>query len=223
MTQPNTGPTNPQGATDPKKPAVGVPGRPDLASKGQPPVQADAKSACAPTASDAAPRAGSVDKRADDARDLGGSRSPGSLPEQMAPAHAADKKHAASGDKNRPQGQQSSSSPKGTSEVRTSPIQTPGVHQPKVGGSGPTSAPRPTNVGDKNQPTTVRTDSSHAPAPANVQSGKHDLTSPQDPKPVVTTEPIQPKRPAPIQPSRVAEPTVGATGATGVIADGDEG
>jgi hypothetical protein len=222
MTQPTNGPTNSPGAVDPKKNAGQVSGRPDVASKTQPPIPADGKSACTPNASDAAPRAKSVDPKADDARDAAGSRSPGSLPEQMVSTNAAEKKRASSDDKNRPQGQQSSSSSKSSNDVRTSPIQTPGVHQSKDGGSGPTSAPRPTNVGDKNQPSTARAGSSPASVPANAPFSKHDLTSPQDPKPVGTTEPIQPNRPKPIQPSRVTEPTVGATGSTGVISDGDE-
>jgi len=155
MTQPNTGPTNAPGAADPKKNVAPVAGRPAVESKTQPPALPDDKTACAPNAPVAAPRADSVDKRADDKRDAGGSRSPGSLPVQMVSAQAAEKKPAS--------------------------------------------------------------------APTNAPSSKPDLASPQDPKPVGTTEPIQPNRPKPIQPSRVTEPTVGATGSTGVIADGDEG
>ncbi len=48
--------------------------------------------------------------------------------------------------------------------------------------------------------------------------GQRTLTSPEDPDQIGLGDPVQPVRPAPMQPSRVVEPSIGAAGPVG---DGD--
>ena len=208
MTNPTNGPANGPG-NEPNRDhgAADLRGPANDAKRTAPPVVQGASDGNGAASSERSVRTGASDaipssqSRAD-AWNAGGSRSPGSLPDQEKGAGAnRDPKTSPNAvrDPSRDQPQTlSPTSPKGSIGDLPRPSQSSAIHEAK---------------GDdkrSNQSSAVRADSSRTPLPASAQAAGPDRVSPQDPKLADRREPIQPDRPSPIQPSRVSEPVVGA-------------
>lgn len=61
----------------------------------------------------------------------------------------------------------------------------------------------------------MRDDERHVPGNAESQPGGKEMTRPRDPNEFGRTDPIQPQRAAPTQPSRVVQPSIGMSDTTG--------
>ncbi len=178
MTNPNDSLSNTAGGNDPRK-------KPADASSGAP----------------------QSDKSRADAWNAGGSRSPGSLPEQMAPVERCETKGDASCDKEHPHSATTKSIPSGAKAPTAgdpAPATGQGVRQTKGDGGRSSQAGEPTSGAPKG--------GGKGPSPATPPSGKREATRPGDPKPIGTTDPVRPTTSAAIDSSPVSEASFGDAG-----------
>lgn len=155
-------------------------------------------------------------------------------PKSASSAPSSDKGHSGSksdrshsGDESRSDTQRQSlsstpsspTSPKGTVDDLPTPTQSLGIRQVKGddnrSSQAPASASGASNADSRGASTSVRADTVDLPVASELDSGRRNLTRPQDPKEFGRNDPIQPKRSAPTQPSYVAQPSIGGASATG--------
>lgn len=230
MSQPTNGPSNGPGSHDTNVHGDDPKGSPGNVSKRPLPAQGDGRDSRSAGDADASRRAAPSsshpdvpsDKTRADTWNAGGSRSPGSLPDAPKTGETnRDPKMASSAAK------QSSpptphtpipSSPQGRVPELPKPTMHLGIREAKGDGKtslhGPSESPAKPVRTDENPAPDIRPGTGSSPLRTEPPSTQRDLTSPQDPPRTGKVDPVQPGRPALTPPSRVAEPTVGASGAS---------
>lgn len=224
MTQSTKGPENVPGGDNENKGTAARRDPPATAPKSPAPAQASGSdvnrgrsldSPARPTGGGSPSTSGDTDRA-----NSGGSRSPGSLPGEHSSGPRRDLVGASSQGEGRPSRSMSPTSPKGSPSERPTPSPSTGVNPARSDENSPIEAPGRGSSSDgfRSPSPPLRADSGNSPGRSGSEPRRSDRMSPQDPKPFGKGDPVQPNRSVPTQPSRVIEPTVGASDSSG---DGD--